>query len=442
MDAEVDVLVVGYGGGGAAAALAARTSGAEVVAIDLADRPGGNSVLSSGSIPAAGTPSQREAGIDDSPEWMAEDILGQSDGEGPAAVVRALAASSSDLVEWIAQVTDMTMAVVATHRHVGHRVPRLHVPVGGNGRDLFVALSAANRAAGVDVLVRHEVVRLLSEGDRVVGAVVKGAGDDDETVIGARAVILATGGFAANSDLLARYCPDVVDIPYFGSDSSTGAALDLARSVGADFSAMGSYSLHATVAFPSEILLTWTAVEAGGVLLDRDGRRFTDESAGYSACGVDVLEKAGGEATVLFDEPIYDQISHSANFDDLIAMGGVKRAETIDAVAEHIGVTVDQIVSSLASVMHGHRTIHAPFYLSRVRAGLLQTQGGITIDGDARALRLDGTPVPGLYAVGGAARGLAGISGGRGYSSGSGLLAAVGLGRLAGLHSAGYARRN
>jgi fumarate reductase flavoprotein subunit len=80
--------------------------------------------------------------------------------------------------------------------------------------------------------------------------------------------------------------------------------------------------------------------------------------------------------------------------------------------------------------------LQPPYVASRVTPGLFHTQGGLDVDTDGRVLREDGTPVPGLFAVGGVAAGVSGEQGGRGYSSGNGLLTAIGLGRLAGAASA------
>ncbi|WP_162794511.1 FAD-dependent oxidoreductase [Nocardioides houyundeii] len=440
MATQTDVLVIGYGGGGAACALAARNAGASVIAIDSAERPGGNTVLSSGSIPAAGTASQAAAGIEDSPEWMAQDIVAQSGGHAHEDVVRALAESSAALMTWLGEAAGVDMQVSAGHRHVGHRVPRLHAPRGKNGADLMGAVAAANRAAGVDLASRHEASRLIVRAGAVVGAEVRETGADGPgEIISAGAVVLATGGFAGNREWLRRFCPQVVDAPYFGAEVSTGGALRLVEDLDVSVSALGSFSLHATVAHPSEILLTWTATENGGVLLDYQGRRFTDESAGYSSCGADTLDTVDGHAIAVFDERIYDQIAASPHFETLVAMGGVKRAASVEDLASTLGLPADNVAVSIASARHGTR-LEAPFHAVRVRAGLLQTQGGIDVDGHARALARDGTPVSGLYAVGGAARGIAAAEGGRGYSSGSGLLTAVGLGYLAGLHSGRAAR--
>ena len=436
MPLDVDVLVVGCGGGGATAALSARLAGAEVVAVDEAERPGGNTLLSSGSIPAAGTASQRDVGIEDRDEWMTEDILRQSAGDASAEVVDALARSSAELVSWLVEVTGLDMAVAAGHRHVGHRAPRLHAPRGKSGRDLFGALMSANRRAGVDIIPRHVATELLVEGDTVVGARVGDVGGPElGTEIRAQAVILATGGFAASRALLARYCPELVGVPYYGSETSTGGALTLVEGLDVALSGMSSYSTHATFAHPSEILLTWTAVESGGVLLNAAGSRFCDETAGYSSCGAEVLERAGGQATVLFDQRIYQQILESPGFTSIVEMGGVKRGETLADIAESTNLPLARIAESIATVDHGSAPLAPPFFAVKVRAGLLQTQGGLAVDGYGRARRGDGSVFAGLYAVGGAARGVAASAGGHGYSSGSGLLTAIGLGRLAGLHA-------
>ena len=132
-------------------------------------------------------------------------------------------------------------------------------------------------------------------------------------------------------------------------------------------------------------------------------------------------------------------------------MGGVRWADTPQALAEAAGIDPAGLAATLAAYnaaaagtapdAFGRRhfnlaPLQPPFGIVRVKPGLFHTQGWLLVDSHARVLRGDGTPVPNLFAGGGAAAGISGRSGAGGYASGNGLLTALGLGRIAGLRAA------
>jgi fumarate reductase flavoprotein subunit len=176
---------------------------------------------------------------------------------------------------------------------------------------------------------------------------------------------------------------------------------------------------------------------------------------GYSGFTSEVL---GGEPPiwVVYDERIRDVTLREDEFRDLVEMGGAKSCADVDELAGVVGAPVEALRATLdryasaaaggSADEHGRTDfgmapLQPPYVASRVTPGLFHTQGGLDVDGDGRVLREDGTSVPGLFAVGGVAAGVSGEQGGRGYSSGNGLLTAIGLGRLAGAASAsGLAR--
>src|SRR3569832_1178319 len=185
MQVDVDVLVIGAGACGLAAAIAAHDAGACVVFVEKQERPGGNSSLSTGSVPAAGTRIQREAGIADSVERFTADLMRTGGPTDCPDLVRRLAATSAQTVEWLADAVGARIVLLTAYKHVGHSVPRLHAPVSRRGQDLVDDLLAAVEKRGIPLAVGNGVCDLISDSN---GAVI---GAEIETGNGERQRILA-----------------------------------------------------------------------------------------------------------------------------------------------------------------------------------------------------------------------------------------------------------
>jgi fumarate reductase flavoprotein subunit len=185
-----------------------------------------------------------------------------------------------------------------------------------------------------------------------------------------------------------------------------------------------------TWAVPQGALITWALMMEGAVQVNRDGRRFHDETAGYSEAAVQVLAQPGGVAWNLIDDRL---LALGRGFPDFVAAeaaGAVKAAPDVRALSALIGCEVP----ALAATLEGTR-LRAPFHAIKVTGALFHTQGGLDVDAQCRVLRAsDGTPLPNLLAAGGAARGVSGNAV-WGYLSGNGLLSALAGGHLA-AHSA------
>ncbi|WP_260986191.1 FAD-dependent oxidoreductase [Bordetella genomosp. 13] len=452
-DLEVDVLVVGAGGCGLAAAIAAHDEGAQVAILEKRERPGGNSSLSTGSVPGAGSRFQREAGIEDSPARMIEDLIRQAgDGELPG-LTRLMAETSAPLCEWLVDKVGARMALITDYCHVGHTVPRLHAPVSRRGQDLVDDLLAAVQRREIPLATNNPVTTLyVDEAGAVIGAQVAGAGVDT-TRIGARAVILASNGFAANRELVRRYCSEIAGAEYFGALGSEGEAVAWGEQLGARLANMQAYQGYAAVAYPHGSLLSWTTIEKGGILVNANGERFGNEDLGYSAYARHVLEQSM-PVYAIFDDRIKALASKEEEFQELVDHGGVKGGDDAAQLAAPFALPAEVLAATLADYRaaagrgggdaqgrrhFGLAPLQGRLWICRVTPGLFHTQGGLAVDAHGRVLRSDGRPITGLYAGGGAAAGISGAAGAGGYCSGNGLLTAIGLGYLAGRHAAGAA---
>ncbi|MFQ5960610.1 MAG: flavocytochrome c [Candidatus Methylomirabilales bacterium] len=450
-DMETDVLVIGGGGCGLVAAISAHDAGAEVAVLEKMDRVGGNTALSTGSVPGAGTRFQREAGIEDSPERMVDDLMRQSGPHDCLELTRTLAEQSADLVEWLADHVKARIGLITEYCHVGHSVPRLHAPRSRRGQDLLEDLMRAVEARQIPVAVGNPVDRLITDDNGAAAGVVVRDRAGRETRIDARKIILATNGFAANRTMLRRYCPEMAEMEYFGADGSTGEAILWGEELGAALANMGAYQGYAAVTYPQGALLSWTTMEKGGVLVNGCGRRFCNEIAGYSGLAREVMVQ-GQFAYAVFDERVRATTALEEEFNELVNYGGIKNGDSpaeMAAVfrldAEALTETLERYNAAASGQVEdefGRRDFGLaplewpPLFLCRVRAGLFHTQGGLRVDASARVLRPDGSVIPNLFAGGGTAAGISGREGGYGYASGNGLLTALGLGRIAGLTAA------
>lgn len=444
-DVAVDVIVAGAGACGMVAALRAAELGARVAVLEKLDRFAGNTMLSTGSIPAAGTRYQAALGITDSPETMAADMHRVSGEHDASELVRTLAERSAEVVHWLADCCGVSMKIMSQYRHVGHSVPRLHAPIGGRGSDLIDALAAAARKASIDVLFGNRVSGILSAENSVYGVRVQSG--TEHYSVRARAIILATNGFAANTSLLKQFAPDIAAARYFGASGSEGEAILWAGELGAALGNVASYQAHASIAVPHGELLTWSIPEKGGFFVNREAKRFGNENLGYSGFAASVM-KQGNEAWAIYDTRIRDHIAAiQPPYRDLVEHGGARDYQTLGDLAVAHGLDAVALEQSLAAYQRAARgeapdtfgrtdfglaPLAPPYVVTRVQAGLFHTQGGLMVDTKARVLRPDGTVIHNLFAGGGAAVGVSGVAGGGGYASGNGLLSATVLGYIAG----------
>jgi fumarate reductase flavoprotein subunit len=450
MQVDVDVLVIGAGACGLAAASAAHDAGAGVAIVEKLDRPGGNSSLSTGSVPAAGTRFQREAGIVDSTEQFAADLMRTGGPTDCPDLVRRLVATSAQTVEWLADSIGARIVLVTAYRHVGHSVPRLHAPASRRGQDLVDDLLAAAERRAIPLAVGNAVRELVTDPDGgVIGAEIETGAVERQRIL-ARKVILAVNGFAGNRDLVARFCPQISGARYFGARGSTGEAVLWGERLGAALGNIGAYQGYAAISDPHGSLLSWTTIEKGGIIVDGAGRRFGNESAGYSGYTPNVMAQHG-HCFAIFDQRIFDVTAAEEEFVELANYGGIKQADAPGALAAWHGLDAAAVTATIEDYNKAARgeqpdafgrrdfalaPLAGPLCICRVVPGLFHTQGGLLVDGDGRVLRPGGRPIANLFAGGGAAAGLSGRSGAGGYASGNGLLSAIGLGRLAGLAAA------
>lgn len=444
-DLSVDVLVIGAGGAGLAAAIQAHDLGTVVAIAEKLERPGGNTAISTGSIPGAGTRFQRAAGITDSGDLFARDLLTLSGSHDADHLVHLLAARSAELVEWLHDKADIRLDIITDYKHVGHSVPRLHAPSSRKGEDLTNDLLAAVEKREIPLALSSPVIRLETDSSgSIVGAVTREA-SGKEARIGAKKIILCANGFGNDAKLVAEFCPEIAGAMYVGARGSEGEAVRWGREIGAKFGNMHSYQGYATIIYPHGELLSWTTIEKGAILVNENAERFGNEPIGYSGFAAAVKAQPG-VVTAIFDQAIYDVAAKEPWFKEILDYGAAKKAGSVEDLASAIGVDTKRLADTIATYNdaasgkakdpHGRTDfgiapLKAPFWYTRIVPALLSTQGGLMVDLEGRVLDGENRPIANLFAAGGSVAGISGRAGGIGYSSGSGLLHAIGLGWIA-----------
>lgn len=445
---HVDVLVLGGGACGQTAALSARNAGASVLIVERDADPRGTTAMSTGLIPAAATPEQAAAGIDDSAERMTADIQAKAGGRADADVVAHLAAQSPATVAWL-QRHGVPLSLVIGFRYPGHSVMRMMGTPHRTGSELMAALAGATAAAGADLLADAQATHLIATDGRVVGAVVVRP-DGAREAITAAATVVATSGFGGDAALVRRHIPEIAGAVFHGHPGNRGDALAWGQALGAATADMDAYQGHGGLAAGHGIPILWPLIVEGGFQVNADGRRFSNEAAGYSEQAARVVAEPGGFAWSIFDARLDTLMRQFDDYRDALAAGAIVTATSVAALAATTGLPALALEQTIAEVdaltrgggrdawgraFAGKPPLAPPWHAVRVTGALFHTQGGLVVDRNGRVLRADTRPVAGLYAFGGAARGISG-PGAAGYIAGNGLLTATTGGRLAGMAAA------
>jgi fumarate reductase flavoprotein subunit len=445
-DVNCDVVVIGAGAAGLVAALRARETGAAVILLERDAAPSGSTGLSAGLIPAAGTHIQIAAGLDDSPERFAADILGKSGHRADPRQVTALVGAVAKAIDWLAAEHGLGFTVIDNFTYPGHSAFRMHGLPERSGVALVGALARRVEAAGIDLICSARAITLLCAPDgRIAGCEIIRPGGQVES-LGAGAVVLACNGYGGNRALVARHIPALADALYFGHAGNQGEAVLWGEALGAELRHLSGHQGHGSVAHPHGILITWATMTQGGFQVNLEGRRFSDESHGYSEQAGPVLAQPDGIVWSVFDSRIAEIAGQFEDFRLARAQGALVTANDVPALAAATRLPVAELEATFAAVAvlkeqggtdgFGRdwtdvAKLGPPFCAVRVTGALFHTQGGLAVDGQGAVLLPGGAAVPGLYAAGGAACGVSGPDP-SGYLSGNGLLSAIGYGYLSG----------
>ena len=441
------VVIVGGGACGLCAAIAASDNGKEVLLLEQDDRLLGTTGMSTGLIPAAGTPEQASAGIEDSADVFSADIQNKAQNNADQDLVYHLAQESAETVAWLRDTHGVPLTLLDGFTYPGHSAKRMYGTPGRSGAELMVALESAAIKNSVDILTSATVEDLFVDAQHKVLGVRTVRPDGETEEIGCDALILACCGFAGNSEMIDQYIPEMSNATFHGHPGNKGHAIKWGESMGAELADMGAYQGHGGLASGHGIPILWPLIMEGGFQVNKEGRRFSDESKGYSEQAVNVISQTNGVAWSMFDQRLYAMMMQFEDFRGAVEAGAISKAESVEDLADLNKLPREALLETFADVQacvhsekedefgrvfNGKPALKAPYYSAKVTGALFHTQGGLAVNVEARVLKASsGQPFPNLFAGGGAARGISGNNA-AGYIAGNGLLTATSLGKIAG----------
>lgn len=441
-----DVVVVGAGSAGFNAAISAKRAGANVVLFEKAPYSGGNSMLAAGGINAVGTPQQAKRGIEDKVEWYAEDAMKGGRYKNDPALVKILAEESADAVKWLeslgANMDDLK-------RSGGARVDRTHRPSGGHsvGPHIVDVLRAAAEKEKIDTRLNSKVVKLVldnKDNNKVVGVVVHGK-HSGHYMIAADSVVLATGGYGMNKEMIAYYRPTFKDMTSSNNVTATGDGIKLAKEAGASMTDIDWVQAHPTIGKDSRILVSETVRGVGAIMVNVKGSRFINELTTRDRASDAILKQPEQWAWLVFDEQLISKKKMVRGYDHL---GMLSKADSVEALAKLTGMTeLPKTVSDYNKYKaqgkddaFGREQMplsieKGPFYAVRVAPGIHHTMGGVAINTESEVLNIQSRPMVGLFAAGEVTGGVHGFN----RLGGNAIADTVIFGRRAGAHAAEHA---
>lgn len=491
---DADVVVVGAGGAGMTAAITAAAEGKSVVVLESQSMVGGNSVRATGGMNAAKTVYQDEnefgesAGVEktlktaaekyadnetitalaktvseqwaayqanptgyfDSVELMELDTMIGGKGINDPELVETLCANSADAIDWLDE-HGITLHNVSSFG--GASVKRIHRPVNAEGKTVSVGsymiplLQENCEEAGVKMMLDTTATEILTDANgAAVG--VKATGASGETVtVNAKAVVLATGGFGANLDMVVKYKPELKGFMTTNAPGIQGQGIEMAQAIGAATVDMDQIQIHPTVEANTAALITEGLRGDGAILINEEGKRFIDEVGTRDVVSAAEIAQTGSYSWLVVDQAMVDASS--------VIQGYIKKGYTVTgATYEELGKAMGVDAAAFAETMekwNGYveakndpdfgRTSFAnplntaPYYAVKVTAGVHHTMGGLKINANTEVLNEKGEVIPGLFAAGEVTGGVHGAN----RLGGNAVADFTVFGRIAGAAASDYA---
>ena len=412
-DSECDIVIIGAGGAGLTAATEAASKGAKVLVLEKMAIVGGNSNFSTGGINACYTKEQERLGIKDSKEVFYNDTMRGGQYLNDPNLVRTLIDNSAAMVEWLqtpmigADLSDVGAFGGATNK-------RIHRPKGGGaiGAHLIPLLQKAALKQGAEIRLNNKVIDILSNNGRACGVKVAYAGG--EYTVRAKAVIVATGGFGANPEMIEFYQASLAGFATTNHKGATGDAFKMVEKFDAQLIQMEQIQIHPTVVKGTGIMITEAVRGNGAILVNKAGRRFVNEMETRDIVSAAVLKNPERSAYLIFDQNVRDSLKAIETYakQNLLSEGAtlleLSRMIAVDAVA--LEYTIDEYNKAVLAkndtefgrnTESMERTISTPpFYAIEIEPAIHHTMGGLKINTKAQVLNKLNLPVPGLFAAG------------------------------------------
>ena len=404
-DAACDIVVIGGGIAGLTAAWVASEQGRNVILVEKASVLGGNALVADGNISGAGTKIQKEAGIEDSvDQWLADTVNPDSAYTVDDPVfTRLLYEGSTEAVDIL---SERGVEFVFTPEY-----PRGHV-VGPEAYascyKMVDAIVSWGEANGVDFRKNTTAEHLIAEDGVIKGVQV--VHNNASYNIYADAVILATGGYCNNKELVAKYNPEYVNVPPRVNPGATGDGIIMAEEVGAGLRAMEAGIHASSKSVVTDADICFQIIYNPCIVVNQEGNRFFAEDINYGPAGTAIAKQTGSKAYMIFDQA---SIDNDAILQDYLASGVFTEASSAEELAELIGTPAlpdtltayNEMAASGVDTEFGRETYIQPItgeklYAMEVVPYIYYSYGGVLIDTNANVLTADGDVIPGLYACG------------------------------------------
>ena len=445
-----DVVVVGAGGAGFSAAITAKAAGANVVLLEKMPAVGGNSLISGAEMNVAKNWVQPKLGInDDSPELHATDTFKGGDGKGDMKVINVMTHQALDAAKWCRDYLGVQFEDDNLFFFGGHSRKRALIPVGHTGTEFIAKFQAKADELGIPVITNMKAEELIKDKDgRVVG--VKATMDGAEYTFNAKGgVVLATGGFGANPEMVKKYNPKI-DERFKTTDApgTTGEALYMAERAGAELVNMGyiqTYPICDPISGAIELIAD--ARFDGAIMLNQEGKRFVEELQRRDVLSEAILNQTGRYCWVLWNDNI-GKISntvkaHANEYEAFTKQGIMATCDDLKCIADFTKIPFDQLQATVKRVtdMAGkgndkdfkHRAglmdmSQGKYYVIKAVPSTHHTMGGVRINEKAEALTAEGKVIPGLWAAGE----VTGVTHGTNRLGGNAYTDSIVFGRIAG----------
>ncbi len=491
---DADVVVVGAGGAGMTAAITAAAEGKSVVILESQSMVGGNSVRATGGMNAGKTVYQDEnefgesAGVEktlktaaekyadnetitalaktvseqwaayqanptgyfDSVELMELDTMIGGKGINDPELVETLCANSADAIDWLDE-HGITLHNVSSFG--GASVKRIHRPVNAEGKTVSVGsymiplLQENCEKAGVQILLNTTANEILTDANGAAAGI-KATGSTGETVtVNAKAVVLTTGGFGANLDMVVKYKPELKGFMTTNAAGIQGQGIEMAEAIGAATVDMDQIQIHPTVEANTAALITEGLRGDGAVLINAEGKRFIDEVGTRDVVSAAEIAQTGSYSWLVVDQAMVDASSVIQGY---IKKGYTVTGETYEELGKAMGVDAAAFAETMEK-WNGYveakndpdfgRTSFAnplntaPYYAVKVTAGVHHTMGGLKINANTEVLNEKGEVIPGLFAAGEVTGGVHGAN----RLGGNAVADFTVFGRIAGAAASNYA---
>ena len=491
---DADVVVIGAGGAGMTAAMTAADAGQKVVILESQAMVGGNSARATGGMNAAKTVYQDEnefdqaAGVEktlataaekyadnetitalaktvseqwaayqanptgyfDSVELMELDTMIGGKGVNDPALVETLCENSADAIDWLDE-NGITLHNVSSFG--GASVKRIHRPVNAEGKTVSVGsymiplLEENCQKAGVQILLNTTATKILTDANgAAVG--IEATGSTGETVtVNAKSVVLTSGGFGANLDMVVKYKPELKGFMTTNAAGIQGQGIEMATAIGADTVDMDQIQIHPTVEANTAALITEGLRGDGAVLINAEGQRFIDEVGTRDVVSAAEIAQTGSYSWLVVDQAMADASSVIQGY---IKKGYTVTGQTYEELGEAMGVDADAFAETMdkwnsyveakndpdfGRTSFANPLNTAPYYAIKVTAGVHHTMGGLKINTNTEVLKADGSVIPGLFAAGEVTGGVHGAN----RLGGNAVADFTVFGRIAGQSASDYA---